>query len=431
MYEGISLNVNGIAEKPKRDRIFDFFRNFKADFYLLQETHNDTDRHETQWTTEWGGQCMWSRGTNRSRGVAILLPPGSNKHVNNIRRDTEGRVLSVTLTDPDKDTQMNIINVYAPNNPRERQVLFENLWQYKSGETNLILAGDFNYIKAPELDKQGGNPSGGSQGIRELNQFVDSNDLIDTWRKSHPQDRVYTWHSKDFTLRSRLDRWYVPGRVHPQANLCVRACPHSDHSVAEVTLRLDDHNVRGKGVWKLNNALLMNGAFLDEIRAFLEFWKDKRGEFQDLYQWWDEAKVQFKEVAIIHAVRANRNHRRQEVQLTRDITELKNMPNPDKKKIDSLEQQIIDIINKRLEGARVRSRAAWMEDGEKPTKFFFDLERKKQAAACITKLIFGNRTVSLDRDILDVAQASYQELYTDEPVDIALQDKLLDRLESA
>ena len=44
-------------------------------------------------------------------------------------------------------------------------------------------------------------------------------------------------------------------------------------------------------------------------------------------------------------------------------------------------------------------------------------------------MISGNRTVSLDRDILDVAQAFYQELYTDEPVDIALQDKLLNRLD--
>lgn len=70
-----------------------------------------------------------------------------------------------------------------------------------------------------------------------------------------------------------------------------------------------------------------------------------------------------------------------------------------------------------------------MEDGKKPSKFFFDLERTKQSAACITKLISGNRTVSLDSDILDVAQAFYQELYTDEPVDIAMQDKLLDRLD--
>ena len=102
---------------------------------------------------------------------------------------------------------------------------------------------DFNCIEVPKLDKQGGNPSSGLQGITELNQFVNSNDLLDTWQKSHPHDRVYTWHCKDFTLRSHLDRWYVPGRVHPKAISCVRACPHSDHSVVEVTLTLDDHTV--------------------------------------------------------------------------------------------------------------------------------------------------------------------------------------------
>ena len=103
------------------------------------------------------------------------------------------------------------------------------------------------------------------------------------------------------------------------------------------------------------------------------------------------------------------------------------MSNSDKERIDSLEQQL-DIKNK-LEEGKNQKQTAWMEDGEKASKFFFDLEWKKQSAACITKLISGNRAVSVDRDILDVAQAFYQELYTDELVNIALQDKLFDPLD--
>ena len=133
MYKLISLNVNGIAEKLKRELIFDFIRNFKVDIYLLQETHNDNEVHEKQWEREWGGPCLWSRGTNRSRGVAILLPPNSAIQFGNVWKDTDGRIVAATLTDSNLDTSINIMNIYAPNSPRERKNFFDKMWQYKPG----------------------------------------------------------------------------------------------------------------------------------------------------------------------------------------------------------------------------------------------------------------------------------------------------------
>ena len=76
----------------------------------------------------------------------------------------------------------------------------------------------------------------------------------------------------------------------------------------------------------------------------------------------------------------------------------------------------------------MRSRAAWLEDGEKTTKYFFELEHKKQSAACISQLRTENKTITSDNEILETAHAFYQDLYTDEPVDTEMQDKLLDQL---
>ena len=167
-------------------------------------------------------------------------------HISNIRRDTEGRALAATLTDSDNDTQLNIMNIYAPNIPLEHQISFDKLWQYKPGDTNILLAGDFNCVETPDLDKPGGNPASGRQGIVELNQFVDHNDLHDTWRKSHPNDRVYTWHNKDFTLR--LDRWYMQSSA--KTHTSIRACPFSNHSVTD----------EEKGFRKSTSKLLMTKA---------------------------------------------------------------------------------------------------------------------------------------------------------------------------
>ncbi len=95
-----------------------------------------------------------------------------------------------------------------------------------------------------------------------------------------------------------------------------------------------------------------------------------------------------------------------------------------------LEQQLKDIIDKRIEGSKIQSRAAWIEDGEKPTKYFFELEWKKQSAARITELKTEHKSVYADKEILEVAQAFYQALYTEEPVDLETQNKLLDQLDN-
>ena len=55
-----TLNVDGIRDDQKRDLIIEYLRSLKCDFYLLQETHVQTEDIE-MWSTEWGG-----RGGGRS-----------------------------------------------------------------------------------------------------------------------------------------------------------------------------------------------------------------------------------------------------------------------------------------------------------------------------------------------------------------------------
>ena len=86
--------------------------------YCLQETHNDNEQTESEWTREWGGTCVWNRATNRSRGVAILLKPGSDLLLGNVRNDSAGRIVAATLLDREKTPQFNVMNAYAPTIPR-------------------------------------------------------------------------------------------------------------------------------------------------------------------------------------------------------------------------------------------------------------------------------------------------------------------------
>ena len=66
-----SLNVDGIRDDGKRARIFEYLRSLKHDFFLLQETHVQTEDVEA-WSAEWGGPCFWNPGGNKFRGVGIV-----------------------------------------------------------------------------------------------------------------------------------------------------------------------------------------------------------------------------------------------------------------------------------------------------------------------------------------------------------------------
>ena len=61
-----SLNVDGIRDDGKRARIFEYLRSSKHDFFLLQETHVQTEDMEA-WSAEWGVLAS---------GVLVEINPG-------------------------------------------------------------------------------------------------------------------------------------------------------------------------------------------------------------------------------------------------------------------------------------------------------------------------------------------------------------------
>ena len=44
--------------------------------------------------------------------------------------------------------------------------------------------------------------------------------------------------------------------------------------------------------------------------------------------------------------------------------------------VKDIENELKIITQKELEGVKIRSRSQWIEDGEKPSRYFFSLERK-------------------------------------------------------
>ena len=149
-----------------------------------------------------------------------------------------------------------------------------------------------------------------------------------------------------------------------------------------------------------------------------------------LQEWWDDGKEHYKAIAITHAVRKSRNSDTEIANLINKLSTLKQSTQPNIQRIQDIERQLKDLEMRKIDGVKIRSRATWLEEGEKPTKFFFNLEKKQQERACITKLLTENGHFTADEDILKEARSFYCRLYQREPVDTGKQDELLKQMGS-
>ena len=115
-----------------------------------------------------------------------------------------------------------------------------------------------------------------------------------------------------------------------------------------------------------------------------------------------------------------RNVRDLEKQLESRIESLENKinENPDggtdaeQQEYERLKTELRRIYEKRANRVIIRSEIRWIEHGEKPTKYFFNMEQRNYNKKTITELtVAGGTTISNDNDILKKIRDFYENLY--------------------
>ena len=75
------------------------------------------------------------------------------------------------------------------------------------------------------------------------------------------------------------------------------------------------------------------------------------------------------------------------------------------------------MYEQKAAGYQVRSRAQWVENGEKSTKYFLGLEKSRQNSNCIECLKDSNgESQHSDDEILHIAKSFSENLYTSNAV---------------
>jgi len=293
----ISIITQGLWSDDRRHLAFNFFRKNRFDIILLQETHWTEDMHRNR-QQEWKGKILFNEGSASACGVAILFHEKVDFDIKHSSRDNSGRTLTTLITM--ENTDLNLINIYAPNTDIERRLFYSDLEKFLAPENN-ILAGDFNSIEFPRLDKIGGSVRARQTAMTILADISARHNLHDIWRKRHPNQREFTWTGRNTTgdsiIRTRIDKFFISNSLSPFiSKATIEPYPYSDHDLISISFDLTQHE-HGPGFWHFNNTLLADPIFTDEITTFWNNWLTEK-QTHNILDWWDKAKTNFKQIAI-------------------------------------------------------------------------------------------------------------------------------------
>ena len=140
-------------------------------------------------------------------------------------------------------------------------------------------------------------------------------------------------------------------------------------------------------------------------------------------------KSHIRTITVDLATAKRREKRSLRSDLVRQLCRAEQEPVPSAGVITDLRRQIREIDEEFISGVIVRSKELWVEQGEKPTKYFFNLEKKRQQKKEMTELISSSGVLlSNSEDIENEMNNFYKNLFSEEEVDLEAQDWLLGQL---
>ena len=298
------------------------------------------------------------------------------------------------------------MNIYAHNNIKCQLNFFSQLKNLLLKEecinsNEIIIGGDFNCVQDPTFDKNGGSDNRDkSRVINTINVLMNTFDLHDIWRIRNPDKKQFTWRQKTPRIQCRLDYWLISDCLHEYTRETnIKFAPFTDHSA--ITLELENPKFQSQriGYWKFNLSLTTDANYQDLIRNNLAIWIKESEEITDKRIQWDYIKYKIGIETIVYCKTKCKNSRKREKFINDQIKliEQSDTSCDDEEKTSKLEEykiQLEEIYSEKTNGAIIRSKARWHEEGEKSTKYFLSLEKRNHSKKCMKKLQLNDSTIT-------------------------------------
>ena len=351
----------------------------------------------------------------------ILISKSISCEINTIERDDQGRFL--LLDCKVNDVQYILINLYAPTSDKKiDQRDFGNYIYTKIKDhvgKNVIIGGDLN-IRLDEGLRFSTRNTDLSYGELLL-QMMNSHDLVDIWRLKHPDTKRYTWREKTrfgfaqsridyFLISCHLEFYVTPINILPSLK--------SDHSLLTLSLASSKYDIRGRGLWKFNCSLLDDDSYVTLVKSTIKESLKDSSNLENKFLKWDYIKCRIRTESITYSIKRNRKRKQYLDTLNKRLLILENtictVPSPDAlDEYESVKKQIEDINDEIARGHMIRSRCKFIEEHEKPSKYFLNLEKATQNLKHIHSLRLGGNLISDPVKILEEQKAYFARLYSE------------------
>lgn len=439
------MNTQGLGGREKRKDIINLFKSKKYSICMLQDTHF-TAAEETFIRSQWGYECYFSNFNSQSRGVAIFINNTFDFKLISTEQDTNGNLLMLNCKISDR--HITLVNIYGPNrdNPGFYQDLQDRLSKY---ENNLfIIAGDFNLILNQDYDSYNYVHLNNQNARNKVLDIMIEYNLIDCWRENHLEDREYTWFRRNPIKKARLDFFLISERLYTEV-VATKILPgyRTDHSMILTSFEFGKFK-KGVSYWKFNNSLLKDTAYVNEIKSII---KDIKVQYatnnvqgheniEDIppqqlnfdisdQLFFETLLLAIRGKTIAYASNKKKLQSDKESKILSEIEALEKQTNINYELLELKRLELSEIRKKKMEGVFLRARAKWVQEGEKPTRYFCNLENRNYVSKFMNSLTTGTGEVLNTQDeILAETKRHYHNLYKiQDTEDISLPELLHDK----
>lgn len=246
---------------------------------------------------------------------------------------------------------------------------------------------------------------------------MNTHDLVDIWREKNPLVKNFTWSSNITPgIHCRLDYFLISRHIdHSVEDVAFSPGLQSDHSF--ISFSFHTHSVkRGPGFWKINNSLMNDPNYVEIINDLILKELDNNVSINPSVRW-ELLKYKIRAATVKYSKLLAKQKRAKENELVNRIAELEQMlyvnesPNT-RSLLKEAQNDLLLHYNYKLQGTIIRSRARWVEEGEKNTKYFLNLEKRNKSLNSIHALknAEGDLISSNDEILLQIKNF-YQGLY--------------------
>ena len=425
----ISYNTQGLHGIQKRIDVFDYIKSKKCHIYCLQDTHF-THEDEINIRDQWGNSnCIFSNYQSNARGVAVFFGKELDYRIHRKIIDTNGNYIILDLTVHDQ--KLTLINLYGPNNDNPQ--FFQDISNFidEIGNNEIIICGDYNCVLNPDLDYYNYKNINNTKACEKVLEIMNKKYLLDPFREKYPQRKKFTWKKRNPCKQARLEFFLMSETLfHYVKDLIIYPSYRSDHAIVILELNLTKLS-HGQSYWKHNNSLLTDPDYLKQINKKIEDIKLQYAlpvynleeinnipneEIQFIINdqlFFDTILMEIRGESISYASFKNKQRNTRESILIKRIEELEDsIDDKSRELLENCKTELYDIRNDKLKGYMERAKAQYIDQGEKPTKFFCGLEKHNYSTKIMGQVEKDDGSIIMyQKGILEEAEYFYRSLY--------------------